>query len=87
MQKTFTADGVTIRDVPSTQVAIMEHRGRPGDARRTIQRFRSRGAGPLASTPRQSVRQCWVQSGVLRRLADYSVGPCVGTDHDRAKGE
>src|SRR3979409_828441 len=29
MQKTFTTDDVTIRDVPPTPVAIMEHRGDP----------------------------------------------------------
>ena len=29
MQKTFTTDDVTIRDVPTTPVAIMEHRGDP----------------------------------------------------------
>ena len=31
MHKTFTTDDVTIRDVPPTPVAIMEHRGDPGD--------------------------------------------------------
>ena len=37
--KTFTTDDVTIRDVPSTPVAIMEHRGDPTKLGDTIQRF------------------------------------------------
>src|SRR5580692_9187540 len=39
MQKTFTTDDVTIRDVPATPVAIMEHRGDPATLGATIQRF------------------------------------------------
>src|SRR5262249_58128438 len=38
MQKTFTTDDVTIRAVPATPVAIMEHRGEPATLRGTIQR-------------------------------------------------
>lgn len=39
MQTTFTNDDVTIRDVPTTKVAIMEHRGDPAMLPATIQRF------------------------------------------------
>src|ERR1700760_2200888 len=39
LMKTFTNDDVTIRDVPSTRVAIMEHRGSPATLGVTIQRF------------------------------------------------
>ncbi|MBB5574072.1 MULTISPECIES: AraC family transcriptional regulator [Rhizobium] len=39
MQKTFTPDDVTIREVVSTPVAIMEHRGDPAMIGATIQRF------------------------------------------------
>jgi AraC family transcriptional regulator len=39
MQKTFTTNDVTIRDVPPTPVAIMEHRGDPATLGATIQRF------------------------------------------------
>lgn len=39
MQKTFTPDDVTIRDVSPTSVAIMEHRGPPATIGATIQRF------------------------------------------------
>jgi AraC family transcriptional regulator len=39
MQKTFTTDDVTIRDVAPTPVAIREHRGAPATIGATIQRF------------------------------------------------
>src|SRR3979490_1287883 len=39
MQKTFTTDDVTIRDVPPTPVAVMKHRGDPAPLGPTIQRF------------------------------------------------
>ena len=39
MQKAFTPDDVTIRDVAPTPVAIMEHRGDPATIGATIQRF------------------------------------------------
>src|ERR1700744_118091 len=39
MQRTFTPDDVTIRDVLPTPVAIMEHRGDPATLGATIQRF------------------------------------------------
>ena len=39
MQTTFTTDDVTIREVPTKKVAIMEHRGDPATLRATIQRF------------------------------------------------
>ena len=39
MQKTFSHEDVTIRDVAPTPVAIMEHRGDPATIGDTIQRF------------------------------------------------
>jgi len=39
MQKIFTTDDVTIREVPPAPVAIMEHRGDPATLSATIQRF------------------------------------------------
>jgi len=39
MQTNFTTNDVTIRDVPPTPVAIMEHRGDPMTIGATIQRF------------------------------------------------
>jgi AraC family transcriptional regulator len=68
MQKTFTTDDVTIRDVPPTPVAIMEHRGDPATLGATIQRFIAwRQAARLH--PRQvQPSMSGVPSGVLRRL-------------------
>ena len=39
MHRTFAAADVTIREVPTTRVAIMEHRGDPALLGATIQRF------------------------------------------------
>lgn len=39
MKTSFTTDEVTIRDVPATKTAIMEHRGSPETLGATIQRF------------------------------------------------
>jgi AraC family transcriptional regulator len=68
MQKTFTTDDVTIRDVPPTPVAIMEHRGDPATLGATIQRFiawrKAAGLHPRQVRPSMS----GVPSGVLRRL-------------------
>ena len=52
MQRTFTTEDVTIRDVPTTRVAIMEHRGNPATLPATIQRFVAwrRAAGLHPST-------------------------------------
>ena len=68
MQKTFSTDDVTIRDVPPTPVAIMSigatwRRWAPPSS------GSSRGARPLACTPGQiRPSMSGVPSGVLRRL-------------------
>jgi DNA gyrase inhibitor GyrI len=41
MQIIFTRDDVTIRDVPATPVAIMQHRGDPATLEATFERFRA----------------------------------------------
>lgn len=80
MQKTFTPDDVTIRDVPTTKVAIMEHRGSPETLPATIQRFIAwRRAANLH--PRTSPTfNVWRSERRPASLADYSVDLCVGTD-------
>ena len=88
MQKTFTTDDVTIRDVPTTPVAIMEHRGDPATLGATIQRFiawrKAAGLHPKTS-PTFNV---WRSERRPASPADYSVDLCVGTDHPiEAKGE
>ena len=80
MQKIFTADDVTIRDVPPTRVAIMEHRGDPATLGATIQRFiawrRAAGLHPKTS-PTFNV---WRSERRPARPADYSIDLCAGTD-------
>ncbi|MDA9397247.1 AraC family transcriptional regulator [Bradyrhizobium sp. CCBAU 45389] len=80
MQKTFSTDDVTIRDVPTTKVAILEHRGDPATLPATIQRFiawrRKAGLHPSTS-PTFNV---WRSERRPLTPADYSVDLCVGTD-------
>lgn len=80
MQTTYTPDDVTIRDVPSTRVAIMEHRGDPATIGATIQRFiawRKAAGLPPKTSPTFNV---WRSERRPASPADYSVDLCVGTD-------
>ena len=88
MQKTFTTDDVKIRNVPTTTVAIMEHRGDPATLPATIQRFIAwRKASHLH--PRTSPTfNVWRSERRPASSADYSVDLCVGTDQPiEANGE
>ena len=80
MQKTFTFDDVTIREVPVTPVAIMEHRGDPTTIGATIQRFiawrKAAGLHPKTN-PTFNV---WRSERRPASPADYSMDLCVGTD-------
>ena len=80
MRKTFTPDDVTIRDVPATRVAIMQHRGDPAALGATIQRFIAwrRAAGLHPST--SPTFNVWRSERRPAAPADYSVDLCVGTD-------
>lgn len=79
MQKTFTYDDVTIREVPGTPVAIMEHRGDPATLGATIQRFiawrKATGLPPKTNT----TFNVWRSERRPASPADYSVDLCVGT--------
>ena len=80
MQIIFDHDDVTIRDVPPTPVAILEHRGDRATLGDTIQRFRSwRKAAGLSpeTTPTFMVFRSEREPAVP---ADYSMDLCVGTD-------
>lgn len=88
MQKNFTTDDVTIRDVPPTRVAIMEHRGSPETLGDTIRRFiawrRAAGLHPRTS-PTFNV---WHSEGRPAQQDEYSIDLCVGTDQPiEANGE
>ncbi|MCK1530389.1 AraC family transcriptional regulator [Bradyrhizobium sp. 182] len=80
MQTTFTRDDVTIRDVPTTKVAIMEHRGDPATLQATLQRFiawrKAAGLHPRTN-PTFNV---WRSERRPASPADYSVDLCVDTD-------
>ncbi|MFD2262723.1 GyrI-like domain-containing protein [Lacibacterium aquatile] len=80
MQTRFTSDDVIIRDVPTTRVAILEHRGEPAMLGATIQRFiawrKAAGLHPKTS-PTFNV---WRSERRPTSPADYSIDLCVGTD-------
>lgn len=80
MPRPFTPDDVTIRDVPPTRVAIMEHRGDPATLGATIRRFiewrKAAGLHP-GTNPTFNV---WRSERRPASPADYSVDLCVGTD-------
>lgn len=87
-QKIFSADDVTICDVPCTPVAIMEHRGDPVTLGATIQRFiawRTAAGLHLDTNPTFNI---WRSERRPTSRADYSVDLCVGTDRPiNANGE
>ncbi|MBR1086823.1 AraC family transcriptional regulator [Bradyrhizobium manausense] len=80
MKTDYSSDDVTIREVPTTKVAIMEHRGSPATLGATIQRFiawrKARGLHPSTS-PTFTV---WRSERSPASPADYSTDLCVGTD-------
>ena len=80
MQKSYTIDDVTIRDVAPTPVAIMEHRGDPATIGATIQRFIAwrKAAGLHPST--SATFTVWRSERRPASPADYSMDLCAGTD-------
>ena len=80
MQIIYEADDVTIRDVPPTPVAIMEHRGDRATLPETIQRFiawrKAAGLSPETSPTFNVFRS----ERIPVVAADYSMDLCVGTD-------
>jgi AraC family transcriptional regulator len=80
MQKTFSADDVTIADMPGVPVAIMEHRGPPATIGATIQRFiawrRANGLGPRVS----ATWNIFHSDPGTTPEADYRLDLCAGTD-------
>ncbi len=80
MQKTFTSNDVTVRDVSPTPVAIMEHRGDPATIGATIQRFiawrKATGLTPKVS----STFNIFHSDPRTTPPADFRLDLCVGTD-------
>lgn len=87
MQTTYTPDDVTIREVPATPVAILEHRGDRAGLSDTIQRFiawrKAAGLSPETSptfTVFRSERE-------PANPDDYAMDLCVGTDRSLGADE
>lgn len=80
MQTIYSDDDVTIRDVPPTPVAIMEHRGDRATLGHTFQRFiawrKAAGLSPETSPTFMVFRS----ERIPAVPADYSMDICVGTD-------
>jgi len=88
MQKTFTADDVTIRDVLPTPVAIMEHRGDPATLAATIQRFIAWRQSFNLHPRNHPTFNVWRSERRPESPADYSVDLCVGVPSSfEVKGE
>ena len=81
MQIIFTPDDVTIRDIPPTPVAIMEHRGDRAMLGTTIERFKAwcKIADLSPETGRSSF-MVFRSERCPANPADYSMDLCVGTD-------
>ena len=80
MQITYTPDDVTIREMPPTPVAILEHRGDRATLGVTIERFiawrKAAGLSPETSPTFNIFRS----ERIPENPADYSMDLCIGTD-------
>jgi AraC family transcriptional regulator len=80
MQTIYSHDDVTIREVPPTPVAIMEHRGDRATLGETFQRFiawrKAAGLSPETSPTFMVFRS----ERIPANPADYSMDICIGTD-------
>lgn len=80
MQIIFTPDDVTIRDLPPTQVAMIEHRGDRATLGDTIQRFRDWGKAAGLSPETSSSFMVFRSERSPANPADYSMDLCAETD-------
>lgn len=88
MQKTFTPEDVTIRDVFSTPVAIMEHRGDPATIGATIQRFIAWRKFTGLSSKTSPTFNVFHSDPRTTPPAEYRMDLCVGTNRPiEANGE
>lgn len=79
MQIIFEYDDVTIRDVPPTSVAIMEHRGDRATLGDTIQRFRAWRKAAGLSPETSSTFMVFRSERQPANPSDYSVDLCAET--------
>ena len=80
MQIIFEQDDVTIRDVPPTPVAILEHRGDRARLGDTIQHFRNWRKATDLSPEASPTFMIFRSERCPANPADYSMDLCAGTD-------
>ena len=80
MQTIYTHDDVTIRDVPPTPVAIIEHRGDRAMLGDTIQRFIAWRKAAGLSPETNPTFMVFRSERTPAVPADYSMDLCVATD-------
>ncbi|WP_214477383.1 GyrI-like domain-containing protein [Mesorhizobium sp. dw_380] len=81
MQKTYSHEDVTIRDVAPTTVAVMEHRGDPATIGDTIQRFIAwRRAAGLSSPKTSPIFNVFRSERQPASPAEYRMDLCAGID-------
>ena len=80
MQIIFSCDDVTIRDVPLTPVAMMEHRGDPATLDATFERFRAWRKAAGLSPETSPTFTVFRSERRPANPADYSMDVCIGTD-------
>ena len=80
MQTIYTHDDVTIRDVPPTPVAIIEHRGDRAMLGDTIQRFIAWRKAAGLSPETNPTFMVFRSERIPAVPADYSADLCVATD-------
>lgn len=80
MQVIYESSDVMIRDVPPTQVAVMEHRGDRAMLNATIERFIAWRKAAGLSPETSSTFNIFRSERIPENPADYSMDICVGTD-------
>ncbi len=80
MPISYTDDDVTIRDLPPTPVAILEHRGDRATLSATIERFIAWRKAAGLSPDRNPTFNIFRSERTPANPADYSMDLCVGTD-------
>ncbi len=87
MQIIFDQNDVTVRDVSSTPVAMMEHRGDRAMLPDTFERFRAWGKAAGLSPETSPTFMVFRSEREPAVPADYSMDICVGTDQPVAAGD
>lgn len=80
MHTTYSHDDVTIRDVPPTPVAILEHRGDRATLGETFRRFNAWRKEAGLSPETNPTFMIFRSERMPAVPADYSMDICVGTD-------